>query len=800
MAHDEQDGVDGWKTYFGWNDGVRSSSEIITAYEEDAVFKQRLMSSKSLLAKFEIVWNDETLRSEIADIYGVELAICNRRNQIHKGKSFEESNLKRETGNKSFKDGNYMDALNQYTQAIRYAPYPNDDVKNHTLALAFANRSAALYSLTRYRLCLLDIDLAIKYGYPENNMFKLLIRKVKCLHILSVWTNDVEQIKGHLESLLKNRDTKEFVKTEIQKMFDFLDQTHPEDMDKDELDVVDETMMKLSNVSKCLTQAADCVEMSYDNEKGRYLITNKDVSFGRLLVAEEPYVCNLAPHKRDDYCYNCFGRLHSCGLGCSKCTRVLYCSEECLEAKFDTHSYECDGFLDFQDLLGVAYLIAHIMFKIKFDPSSIPIYTKKTIDKKSLDDVLSINPCDWPDLVYKNDYASVLSLMDHSNDYDYEELVGFTLTASYLMTAFIDKFSSLVPILNDKQAQLVTGSIILRHLLQMQTNLISIVDQNLRDLTSTGSSLTNIQEKPIGVGIYPTISLLNHSCSPNILSLFHRNKIVARAAKNLECGTEINYCYGPSVARMSKKDRQRLLKEQYFFTCNCDCCARGEESKSRALLCPDCQGPVVYNQDLTHYCMDCKAENIDVSRYLRQIEVLRFDFDQQRANSTNDARKIQVLKQLEVKLVKLLYWRNPLFIQIKSELTQCAESIEDMKLALEFCQEELDLNIKTFGKGSYESLMTKLKLINLKWQKLYSSIEGAESEADRATGLQDLKQLITYIDETRGTFKDLVAAATFATAVAESSFEEELRFLASIQSSINDYLASFEPIQQETAP
>lgn len=797
MAHDEQDCVDGWQTYFTWIDNLRRDSEVITGYEGDPSFRDRLLSLKTIRDKFELVWNDETLHNEIARIYKVQSSAYNRKKQLHKGKSFKESKLMRELGNKSFKDGKFMDALTQYTQSIRYAPYPNSDARDDSLALAFANRSAALYSLTRYRPCLLDIDLAMKYGYPEANMFKLLIRKVKCLHILSVWTNDVEQIKDRLRNLLKNRDTKEFVKIEIQAMFDFLEQTQPEDMDKDELDIVDETMMKLSNVSKSLTQAADCVEMSYDNAKGRYLITNRDVSFGRLLVAEEPYVCNLAPHKRDHYCYNCFGRLHSSGLGCMKCTQVLYCSEECLEAKSDTHSYECDGFLDYQEDLGISYLIAHIMFKIDFNLNCIPVHTKKTADKKSLDDVLNISPGDWPDLVYKNNYASVLSLMDHLEDYEYDELFGFILTASYLMTAFVDKFSCQIPTLNEKDAQLVTGSIILKHLLQLQTNLISIVDQNLKGLTSVGSSLNDVQEKPIGVGIYPTISLLNHSCSPNILSLFHRNRFIARAAKSLECGTEINYCYGPSVARMSKKDRQRNLKEQYFFTCDCECCVQGKENESRALLCTDCRGPVVYNQDLSHKCMNCRAENLDVSIYLKQISELRSSFDELRSCETNDAKKIQNLKNLEASLAKLLYWRNPIFMQIKSELIECAESMEDMKLALKFCEEELELNNKTFGRDSYESIMTKLKLINIKWQKLYYSIEDAENEAAKLTGLEELRSLSTLTYETRGKLKDLLASTNILG--AESSFESELRFLGTIQSSINNYLASHEPSERDAA-
>lgn len=816
MAHDEQDHVDGWQTYSNWLDDLRNNNEILANYEENPKFKSEFLVNRTPLDMFKKLWTEEKeLKNELSRIFKNDLIRCRKLCSNRIEKSSSESAKMRELGNKSFKKGNYLIALNQYTQAIKYSPYPKfqqaknaiktvdqdsannttqslEDTESNSLALALANRSAALYALTRYRLCLLDIELAIKYGYPEANMFKLLIRKIKCLHILSVWSNDVEPIKATLKNLMKKPDTKEYIKTEIRNMFEFIEQTQPEEMEKDELDVVDETTMKISNVSKSLTQAADCVEMSYDGDKGRYLLTNKDVSFGRLLIAEEPYVCNLAPQKRKDYCYNCFSKLYSCGLSCPNCTQVLYCSQACLDAKSEIHGYECNKFLDFQEQLGVSYLVPHIMFKINFDPSSIPIYSRKSVEKKSLADILEIQTCDWPDLVYKNDYAAVLSLMDHIDDYDYDELMGHCLTAVYLMIAFIDQYSPKIEALNDEQNQIVLGSLILKHLLQLQTNLISILDQNLQDLVSIGHSISEMRERPIGVGIYPTMSLLNHSCTPNILSIFHRNKFIARASSSLECGTEINYCYGPTMSRMSKKDRQSRLKEQYFFTCSCECCSKNKENESRALLCANCQGPVIYNQDMTNKCLKCgKDESIDAKFYLKQIQDLKTILDQFKESQSDDALKIKKLTDIEAKLQKLAYWRHPIFVQIKSDLIECAETLGNLDLALKYSDDEFNLCAKTYGDESYECIMTRLKWINLKWQNLYYKIEDCDAPDGRLDGLKQLKELVVVVNETRGKLKDLLASTNILG--AESSFETELKFLSEINGSINSYLSNLEP-------
>ena len=76
---------------------------------------------------------------------------------------------------------------------------------------------------------------------------------------------------------------------------------------------------------------------------------------------------------------------------------------------------------------------------------------------------------------------------------------------------------------------------------------------------------------PIG-GIYPTISLINHSCLPNAHhswnSATHCETI--HAIRCIEPGEEITIAYdrtGPS------KSRQAFLKDEFGFDCNCTLCS-----------------------------------------------------------------------------------------------------------------------------------------------------------------------------------------------------------------------------------
>lgn len=82
-------------------------------------------------------------------------------------------------GNEVFHQGKFLSALKLYTKSVAFAP-PN----SKELAVAFANRSAALLRLKRYEACLVDINRALKENHSEVTEAwkqKLLDRKKECV-------------------------------------------------------------------------------------------------------------------------------------------------------------------------------------------------------------------------------------------------------------------------------------------------------------------------------------------------------------------------------------------------------------------------------------------------------------------------------------------------------------------------------------------------------------------------------------------------------------------------------------------
>lgn len=179
------------------------------------------------------------------------------------------------------------------------------------------------------------------------------------------------------------------------------------------------------------------------------------------------------------------------------------------------------------------------------------------------------------------------------------------------------------------------GSAVLRHILQLRCNAQAILI--LQDTGAAHLPVQSSREIRIATAIFPTLSLLNHSCCPNTSLVFSTGAdavptdsdlsadcsscvaectskargvtATVRAARAIMPGQEILHCYGPHSSRMVTQERQRLLQEQYYFLCQCEACAlqlQQEEDEGRegrqqrpsaggsphesGLLCGKCKG------------------------------------------------------------------------------------------------------------------------------------------------------------------------------------------------------------------
>jgi len=99
----------------------------------------------------------------------------------------------------------------------------------------------------------------------------------------------------------------------------------------------------------------------------------------------------------------------------------------------------------------------------------------------------------------------------------------------------------------------------------------SFIDQVYEDLNEVVGSFLNSE----GSALYSLQSVCNHSCDPNAMPSFpHSNfQLVMCAVRDIAPGDEILISYlDDCVLERSRHSRQKILRENYLFTCHCPKC------------------------------------------------------------------------------------------------------------------------------------------------------------------------------------------------------------------------------------
>ena len=89
-------------------------------------------------------------------------------------------------------------------------------------------------------------------------------------------------------------------------------------------------------------------------------------------------------------------------------------------------------------------------------------------------------------------------------------------------------------------------------------------------VASNSLTISDDELNNVGAGLYSTLSILNHSCDPNVFVVFQGTKAILKAARKIIPGEELLHSYVDLAD--SKSLRQKRLKETYFFDCRCSRC------------------------------------------------------------------------------------------------------------------------------------------------------------------------------------------------------------------------------------
>uniref|UniRef100_A0A182JXZ3 MYND-type domain-containing protein n=1 Tax=Anopheles christyi TaxID=43041 RepID=A0A182JXZ3_9DIPT len=376
----------------------------------------------------------------------------------------------RAKGNELFHPKNYIEATFYYNESIAHS-----NKGSEARAIAYANRAAVCILLGRYDDCLENIRLARESNYPASMMMKLNVREMTAK---SMQTS--AQAARRLHNDLQEEEAHEH---QIKLSFP----AHP----------------KVPQIVKDLKL---CQNQPY----GRHVVAGRALKAGHVVMIEKPYATVSSEHMKRVRCANCHNEAPFLLLPCEQCTVAMYCSGKCLKAAWQQyHRYECPilrAIWQFgTEHLAMTVRITAIAFAtFDHDLEAIRQHLSRL-------DVSKVNAyeMDWntasPKDIYETVYVLASQIKRRPKDLALQILVA-TITHDLLMKRTdMGKAYKADPIL-----QMLLFKLIFRHLLGTMLNHHFLLFMDYQP----GQQIQKSEE--YAMACFPLLSMLNHSCAPNV--------------------------------------------------------------------------------------------------------------------------------------------------------------------------------------------------------------------------------------------------------------------------------------------
>ncbi|XP_066929332.1 SET and MYND domain-containing protein 4-like [Clytia hemisphaerica] len=593
-------------------------------------------------------------------------------------------------GNKAYIGKDNNKALELYNQAMIHA------CQGEEFALVLGNRSAVLFSQKRFEECITDIDIALLNNFPTDKLWKLYKRKAEALIKLKRCLQGKIFVDKALEELhrLGNKDD------EVTKLTEILISLDVEKDESSNSTTSGKLVRPVGEFNPTMKYASSHLKRCFDKTKGRYIISDQDILKGSIILSETPYAAVLLKPMFKTHCQHCFTKI-SLPFPCYKCIEVRYCSETCRKASWEEyHYFECCR-INLLDKVGISRLAMRIIL-------ITPMQTLRLFEQQDSSKLTVSSGCSNEGCYDSKEYTSVYHLVSNSQYMIAEDLFQYSC-AALLMLKVLSRFSYI----DDSADSTFIGGLILRHILQLVCNAHAITSLSYTD---SQSNVVEQDQVRIATAIYPTTSLLNHSCEPSIVNSFQNERLIVKLTRDVKKGEEIFNCYGPHYRRMEFKERQKILQEQYFFTCSCTHCEQGLTSVNEldCFICEKCQG-ILNDQGC---CQSCRITDKDRLVYCENMEQTCHDnflnalslMTNKRDDQLNIKAAIKILKRCQKSRLAVLSPNHKKLGETNDALGKCYATLDNYESSVDYVTKSVAVTELHFGGESIEVTNELLKL------------------------------------------------------------------------------------------
>ncbi|KAI1296598.1 SET and MYND domain-containing protein 4 [Halotydeus destructor] len=602
-------------------------------------------------------------------------------------KNVELARTFREEGNKLFGKKLYKECIEKYNSAIKNSP-----TNDQELVLAMANRSAAFYHLDKISDCLEDIEYVLEHEYPHERLYMIYSRKILSLKKLGKQL-DATTTHAQAKVIVDKKINDEKMKT---MMNDFVDKSLATNVSLCKSKSTRTVLTTLKQSNPKMPKASLSLTIKSSKAKGRFLETVAKVEASEVLIKEPAYSLWVKPSLYSSFCYHCSKNvdLKHCLPSRHDCL-VLYCSKTCESESWTKYHHLESQLMNTLQILSAGHLALRVLLTTGVR-HAVELAAREGSDTKA---------------PYTGGYLDVLTMVDNVDHYSPEHLCAVASAVAFLATLLKPEIEKMEKQCSEKLFKPFCG-LLLKHVLQFNSNSIGIHYDDTE--VDAGHPVLGSNLKVIGLGIFPTCALLNHSCDKKVYTLFDGSSICLKSVGTLESGSEVTLCYGPFYRKMATRDRKDILKKCYFFDCKCSSCSSKQENLGAAFACLQCKtGPLIVHADGTSYCSGCKLTDAPVDELLQHMQQTRLVLEQTWPLVVDGKHLMaeDILKKLMNDKGKFFYKNNDLILEIKEKLAyiyECQKKLRSAaKLWLDCYYGQLELD--GFD-DSYEALFYLLKI------------------------------------------------------------------------------------------
>ncbi|XP_022163705.1 SET and MYND domain-containing protein 4-like [Myzus persicae] len=473
----------------------------------------------------------------------------------------------RQNGNKFFKAKQYAKAAELYTECLM-----GSDSYTECHALALANRSAAYFHLGKYELSLKDAHWAMGSNYPSKLMYKLHERAGHAERMIGLIERAIKSYAmclTLLDEVDMSEENKRKFRAAIEKASTECHEVLAEHKKKPKKPRPDDEQL-IGGRNERIPALSAFVELRMSKDMGRGVYATRDINPGDVVAIDEPYICGPISDHVEVCHYNGCLKLGLALYPCPKCLLVYYCNKDCMnKAKEDGHYLECPIMYFIKSTPGVTrmnelamkwFLKDYLKMGLKKYCSIVDNFSKSKIDPQTrgFDETGQ----------YKSDNFLTAYSLDSSESKLSIDILFFLNCIAVDMLHYLVLSGFKIP---ERYIGTVGASLV---------RILIVLDLNCRKLNINAPTLS-FQGKSqltltIALTLYPTISLFNHSCDPNIKrsgELSSRIRVM-KAIQPIPKGTQLCGTYGIIFRGHDKESRQDLCNKCFYFKCCCQPCIK----------------------------------------------------------------------------------------------------------------------------------------------------------------------------------------------------------------------------------